>query len=166
MNIEPSNVLPVATTQAPKQVASDNNAAVLCSPALSQISRHGINFTPELNGKKTSTPFLSKLKSLHFESQSQGHEPNVALQEIQNIGVKRKRRLEDLFGDILDIEEEDFNTKKHKTEEERDLDIIDKIIEARKAFETQINPLKVTNFDRYEALHKFKKENLSRVIPK
>lgn len=91
---------------------------------------------------------------------------NGALQEIQNIGTKRKRRLEDLFGDIYDLEEEDVYLKKHKTEEERDLDTIDKIIEARKTFQTQINPLMKTNFDRLEALHKFKKDNLSRVIPK
>lgn len=92
---------------------------------------------------------------------------NGALQEIQNIGVKRKRRLEDLFGDIYDIEEEeDIYMKKHKTEEEKDLDTIERIIEARKTFETQINPLKITNFDKFEALHKFKKENLSRLIPK
>lgn len=91
---------------------------------------------------------------------------NGALEEIQNLGVKRKRRLEDLFGDIYDLEEEDNYMKKHKNDEERDLDTIDRIIEARKAFQTQINPLKVTNFDRFEALHKFKRDNLSRTIPK
>lgn len=117
--------------------------------------------------KKTSTPFTGKLKSLQFQSQSQDvFESNGALQEIQNLGVRRKRRLEDLFGDIYDIEEEDLNMKKHKTDEERDLDTIERIVEARKTFQTFINPLKITNFDRYEALHKFKKENLSKVIPK
>lgn len=115
----------------------------------------------------TSTPFAEKLKA--FQSQSQSQEvfkSNGALQEIQNIGISRKRRLEDLFGDIYDIEEEDVYMKKHKTDEERDLDTIQMIIEARKTFESQINPLKTTNFDRFEALHKFKKENLSRAIPK
>ena len=93
--------------------------------------------------------------------------PNAALQEIQNIGMKRKRRLEDLFGDIYDIQEEDdLNFKKPKTEEERDMDTIERIVAARVAFQSQVNPLKSTNFDRLEALHKFKKQNLSRVLPK
>lgn len=56
--------------------------------------------------------------------------------------------------------------KKPKTEEERDYDTILKIIEARKNFQTQINPSKKTNFDRLEALHKFKRDNLSKTIPK
>lgn len=134
--------------------------SMLSSPALSQISRDGAH----LNSKKTSTPFMTKLKAFEFDSQAA---PMSALNEIQNIGVKRKRqRLEDLFGDIYDIEEEDFNLKKHKTDEERDYDTIQKIIEARRMFQTQINPSKKTNFDRLEALHKFKKDNLSRVIPK
>jgi hypothetical protein len=138
---------------------------MLSSPALSQISRDGFAFTPAPTGnKKHSTPFLEKLKA--FPTQSQDSQNNGALNEIQNIGIKRKRRLEDLFGDIYDIEEEDIYMKKHKTEEERDLDTIALIIEARNAFQAQINPLKKTNFDRLEALHKFKRDNLSRSIPK
>lgn len=138
---------------------------MLSSPALSQISRDGLTFTPAPTGnKKTSTPFLDKLKA--FPTFSQDSQDNRALSEIQNIGVKRKRRLEDLFGDIYDIEEEEIYMKKHKTEEERDLDTIASIIQARNAFQVQINPLKKTNFDRLEALHKFKRDNLSRSIPK
>jgi hypothetical protein len=133
---------------------------------LSQISRDGFNFTPAPTGnKKTSTPFLEKLKAFPTQSQDE-FSTNGALNEIQNIGVKRKRRLEDLFGDIYDIEEEDNYLKKHKTEEERDLDTIANIIQARNNFQAQINPLKKTNFDRLEALHKFKRDNLSRSIPK
>lgn len=158
---------PVSSSQSPHPSGS-KSVTFLSSPALSQISKHGVNFTPELAGKKkTSTPFAAKLKTLQGQLQSQDvFESNGALQEIQNIGVRRKRRLEDLFGDIYDIEEEDASLKKHKSEEEKDLDTIQRIIEARKSFETQINPLKSTNFDRYEALYKFKKENLSRAIPK
>lgn len=165
---EPGNIAePVASTQN-TQRTSNKNSSILSSPALSQISKHGMNFTPELAAKKkTSTPFVEKLKSYQFQSQSQDVESsNGALQEIQNIGTKRKRRLEDLFGDIYDIVEEDNYLKRHKTEEEKDFDTIDMIIEARKMFQTQINPLMKTNFDRLEALHKFKKDNLSRVIPR
>lgn len=46
------------------------------------------------------------------------------------------------------------------------MDTIQKILDARKALETQVNPLKQNSYDRLEALHKFKKENLSRTIPK
>lgn len=130
-----------------------------------------MSFTPEQGGsKKTSTPFMDKLKVFQTkDSQStDGFEINSALQEIQNIGVKRKRRLEDLFGDIYDIaeEEEDNFLKKHKSEEDRDLDTIEKIIAARKTFQKQIHPLKNNTFDRLEALHKFKRDNISRIIPK
>lgn len=130
-----------------------------------------MNFTPEAGAsKKTSTPFLDKLKAFQPNDSEpmDGWESNNALQEIQNISVKRKRRLEDLFGDIYDIAEEDEDNflKKPKTEEERDFDTIEKIIAARKTFEMHINPLKKTSYDRMEALHKFKKENLSRNIPK
>lgn len=161
-------VAPVVSTQMTPASNNDKNISIISSPALSQISNHGMKFTPDLAlKKKTSTPFAEKLKSYDFYSQPQDLEGlNGALQEIQNIGTKRKRRLEDLFGDIYDIEEEDVLLKKHKTEEERDFDTIDKIIEARRTFQTQINPLMKTNFDRLEALHTFKKNNLSRVIPK
>lgn len=157
---EAVNVVQSASTQ--KSVASNKHESILSSPALSQISINGFNLTPELRGKKTtSTPFLSKLTKIQ-----ELNDENRAFNEIQNTGVKRKRRLEELFGDIYDIEEEDNFMKKHKTDEERDLDTIARIVEARRTFETQINPLKKTNFDRLEALHKFKRDNLSRTIPK
>lgn len=148
---------------------TSHQISVLASPALSQISRAGNAFTPAHAGnkKKTSTPFVEKLKSVQWETQSQDPPLNSALNEIQNIGVKRKRqRLEDLFGDIYDIDQEDIYVKKHKTEEEKDFDTIQRIIDARQTFQTQINPLKKTNFDRLEALHKFKRDNLSKTIPK
>lgn len=105
---------------------------------------------------------MDKLKSVNKED-----EENLALNEIQNIGIKRKRRiLNDLFGDVYDLEEEDFDAKKQKTEEERDMDTIQKIVDARKALDIQTNPLKSSVFDRLEALHKFKRDNFSRAIPK
>lgn len=119
------------------------------------------------NHKKTSTPFLEKLKQVEAKENS-APENYDALSEIQNIGVKRKRKLEDLFGDIYDLENEgdDIFTKKHKTDEEKDFETIAKIVEARKHFELQFNPSRKTNLDRYEFLHKFKRENLSTIIPK
>jgi hypothetical protein len=77
------------------------------------MSRHGTNFTPTPTGnRKTSTTFQEKLKA--FPTFQQDSQDKRALSGIQNIGVERKRRLEDLFGDICDIEEEEINMKKHK----------------------------------------------------
>jgi chromosome transmission fidelity protein 18 len=136
------------------------------SPALSQISRDGpFPFTPaprDVN-KKTSTPFFDKIKN--FEVPPKDPENDV-FNEIQNIGVKRKRRLEDLFGDIYDIDEDDANFKKPKTDEERDLETIQKILDARKAFVSIVNPLKRTEFDKLESLHKFKRDNITKTVPK
>lgn len=137
---------------------------------MSQISQEGrIPFTPAfLDPKKktTSTPFFDKLKSLDTLSDEPAGD---VFNEIQNLGVKRnKRRLEDLFGDIGDIEHDDDDNffKKPKTEEERDFDTIQRILDARKAFVSTVNPMKRNEFDKLEALHKFKKQNISSTIPK
>jgi hypothetical protein len=141
------------------------NSTLLASPALSQISRDGFTaFTPAQNklaNKKTSTPFLEKLR----QAEKVQIDENKALNEIQNFGVKRKR-LNDLFGDIYDIEEEEFDLKKQKTDEEKDFDTIQMILDARKVLETQMFPLKSNHYDRNIALNQFKKENLSSTIPK
>lgn len=143
--------------------------SVLTSPALSQISQDGrVPFTPaflDAKKKKTSTPFFDKLKSIEANSQ----QSQDVFNEIQNIGVKRKRRLEDLFGDICDLEDVDNDDnffKRPKTDEERDMETIDRILEARKAFISTVTTVNCNEFDRLEALHKFKKQNLSKTIPK
>lgn len=147
-------------------VKGSRKQSFLASPALSQISRDGpLPFTPAPRdpNKKTSTPFFDKLKN--FETQRSEPENDV-FNEIQNIGVKRKRRLEDLFGDIYDIDDDDANFKKPKTDEEKDLETIQKILDARRAFVSTVNPLKRNEFDKLEALHKFKKDNISKFVPK
>ncbi|KAL7044013.1 hypothetical protein ACKWTF_001745 [Chironomus riparius] len=166
---EPENVAaPIASTQ---KTTVRNDNTLLSSPALSQISRdeRHIPFTPSNNihkNKKTSTPFLEKLKAVDDEFDKIKSKNIDALNEIQNFGMKRKRKLEDLFGDIYDIEAEDAFFKKPKTEEEKDMETIEKIIEARKVFDLYLNPLKNSEFDRLEALHKFKKDNISKTIPR
>lgn len=168
---EPENVIkPVASTQ---KTTIQKDSSLLASPALSQISRDEklMPFTPSANfhnnvKKKTSTPFLEKLKSVAEEDFELKTNNNNALSEIQNFGTKRKRKLEDLFGDIYDIEVEDALMKKHKTEEEKDFDTIQRILDARKVFDSHLNPLKRNDYDRLEALHKFKKDNISRTIPR
>lgn len=91
----------------------------------------------------------------------------------------RKRRLEDLFGDIDDIIEEQelgkvyygFDTednarKKARCEEEIDLEMIGKILATRAANRTKaIDRSKRTKLEQLEALQKFKKQNLSESYP-
>lgn len=138
------------------------------SPQVSQIKRVGsrdsLVMTPAMKkpNRFASTPFSQMPSTSKEMDESCG-----ALSEIQNLGLQRKRKLEDLFGDIYDIgEDDDVLTKKHRSEEEMDYEMIEKILQARKAFEGQLNPLKKSSFDRLESLHKFKLANLSRSIPK
>lgn len=113
---------------------------------------------------KTSTPFVSN----KFESKKEMIRDKNAVNEIQNYG--KRKRLEDLFGDFYNFEPDEDDElmylKKQKTEEERDLDTIQRIVDARREFETHVNPLKNNHLNRYEALNKFKKENLSTTIPR
>lgn len=163
--LEPENAAPKPIASTQKSVGNDTTkTSVISSPAFSQISRAGPDFNR--TAVKTSTPFFQKLKALQPSESNEDVDNNRALTEIQNLGVKRKRRLMDLFGDIDDLQDDNLNMKKTKTEEEADLETIERIIEARKINQKEFNPLKNTNFDRHEALHKFKKENLSKVIPK
>lgn len=89
---EPENIQVPIVSKTQKSAANNKQVSILSSPALSQISRDGAHFTPAFaaNKKTTSTPFVEKLKAFQFQSQ----EPfaSSALNEIQNIGVKRKRQ--------------------------------------------------------------------------
>lgn len=122
-------------------------------------------FGAAVTGRAASTPFQRK--------QTDGLNRIDPLNEIQNLGLNtRKRRLANLFGDIQDIDDEnDFYDlenvyKKVKTEEERDMEIIDQILQARKKCHTHIHPLKQINIRRLEALNDFKMRNLSYTVPK
>lgn len=149
------------------------------SPALSQISfgstahqEGGVNRrlfgTPhpggDGNGRVASTPFAPQAASAQD-----------ILAEYQQLGLEnaaRKRRLEDLFGDIGDIDEEQVElnyqalAKKSRTEEEIDMEMIEKILAKRRVLQAQLNPLKNTNLDKLEALHRFKMQNLSYTLPR
>lgn len=171
----PQQLPRIASTQMSASNRPPSAMSLLQSPALSQISRDGLIYTPGPNGTKrpskfASTPFAPS-QPIHEKdpsaSSSQQHPQHIALNEIQNFAFNsRKRRLEDLFGDIYDIEEEDAVAKKCKSEEERDMEVIEKILEARKRFMEQLNPMKHSNLDKLEAFHKFKMENLSYCVPK
>lgn len=95
-------------------------------------------------------------------------------QEILRSGFgARKRCLEELFGDIEDIDDiddrglcETIIAKRQKTEEEIDFEMIERILELRKQRVVEVNTVRCNDLDRLEALQKFKDQNLSSSIPK
>lgn len=124
-------------------------------------------------GRIASTPFVRSAIAEH------GDDEQDANGEI-GAGATRKRRLEDLFGDIADIvDDEDTDhsnrdrlynafAKRARTEEQIDLEMIEQILERRKrrlaaAANTVTGALHV---DRLEALHRFKQQNLSYALPR
>ena len=142
------------------------------SPALSQIPK-------DSSKRYFSTPAsnFNRAASTPFPHDDDMPATSSALSEIQNLGInKRKRRLDALFGDIRDIEEEDHlpvlkdyfesNAKKVKNDEERDMHIIEQILEARKQFHLSEKPFQKPSIERLEALHRFKLQNLSYTIPR
>lgn len=95
------------------------------------------------------------------------NEPAVELQEMD---LRNKRRLErDLFGDIDDLFQnetyEDPIAKKARTEEERDLEMIEKIVETRRRLQENNRAIRKDDLARLKALHEFKRRNLSYTVP-
>lgn len=90
--------------------------------------------------------------------------PIRTIEEYTNIN-SNKRTVSDLFGDIRDIDFDDIQlpSKRPKTKEENDLDLIDKIIESRRLMRILAEPTKLQNNMKpgYKA-----KENLSLYIPR
>lgn len=97
----------------------------------------------------------------------------------QNPHQHRKRRLDDLFGNIDDILQEENRVqvfysedieenakKKARSEEETDKALIDRILAARAEFQARSSQLKKhSKLQELEALHKFKARNLSETYP-
>lgn len=77
-----------------------------------------------------------------------------------------KRTADDLFGDIADIDFDDLQlpSKKQKTEEELDLDLINRIVEGRKLKQMLLEPTKRLQ-SQSEPVYDTK-ENLSLNIPR
>lgn len=134
-----------------------------------------------------STPFYGKSSKIHrieevLEEVDEIEEipENEALNELQNVGTNRnKRKLDELFGedspkktydrDLVYSDDTYFDreVKKAKQVEERDLELIEKITEARKKTRDGKNPGSLQNhIDKLNALHDFKMRNLSYTIPK
>ncbi|XP_058819117.1 chromosome transmission fidelity protein 18 homolog [Topomyia yanbarensis] len=163
-------------TPAASQAKENNTDPPRASTSFSQYSRGQLD-SPHLSQINEDSP----LRSPAFSQIASTPFPSLAtaavdpLVEIQNLGLNpRKRRLDALFGDIQDIEDEGNEliycqpalTKKTKTDEEKDLELIEKILDARKRFQAVVNPIKSTGLDRAEALHRFKMQNLSYSYPK
>ncbi|XP_053958969.1 chromosome transmission fidelity protein 18 homolog [Anastrepha ludens] len=97
-------------------------------------------------------------------------EYNELAVEYQGVGLRNKRRLErDLFGDIDDLYQnetyEDPIAKKARTEEERDLELIAKILETRRRLQECNKAVRQDDLSRLRALHDFKMRNLSYTVP-
>lgn len=186
-NINPTKPTNSSTTVKPTQTKSPrpgtSKSFFQNSPALSQISQEHLS-QQHVNRRLFGTPNPQQYQQNHriastpfptSASQSSLHLTNIA-SSSQNPPVSSKRRLEDLFGDINDIIDDDdpFNyndnntmlAKKSKTHEEIELEMIDQILTHRKQLRMTMNPLKKTNLDKLEALHEFKKRNLSESLPK
>ncbi|XP_053674908.1 chromosome transmission fidelity protein 18 homolog [Anopheles nili] len=149
----------------------------LASPALSVITRGSSTAHKRL----FDTPGPSSLAVAHRGGVRAASTPfpgatesRNALQALQQVDVNpRKRRLDALFGDIHDIEEEEpydqlvySSQKKSKTEEEQDMELIEQILEARQRYNAVVNPSKPSLLSRAEALHRFKMDNISLEPPK
>ncbi|TDG42801.1 hypothetical protein AWZ03_010776 [Drosophila navojoa] len=96
---------------------------------------------------------------------------NAAAEQLQELGLKanNKRRLErDLFGDIDDLYHESYEdpmVKKARTEEQRDNEAIERILELRRKMRESSKTVRQDEVSRLRALHDFKMKNLSYEIP-
>lgn len=80
--------------------------------------------------------------------------------------ISNKRTAEDLFGDINDIDFDNIElpSKRQKTEEENDMDLINKILEGRRLKQLLIEPESCGNINRRNNFDV--KENISINIPR
>lgn len=87
------------------------------------------------------------------------------VEELLTPATSNKRTAEDLFGDIgdIDFDNVEMPTKKQKTEEENDLDLINKILESRRLRQLLLEPSRA----QAEAKPLFDtKDNISLNIPR
>lgn len=96
---------------------------------------------------------------------------NAAAEQLQQLDMRNpsKRRLErDLFGDIDDLYHESYEdpmVKKARTEEQRDNEAIERILELRRKMRETTKTVRHDEVSRLKALHDFKMKNLSYNLP-
>lgn len=182
-----SDSMPSTQPGPSRTVGKSANSFFQNSPQLSQIT---MSSQPEENtgrvakrlfgsAKMSSTPFHSTrhapdlintpgmpMLSQIVEEEAAVPEPNI-----------RKRRLDELFGDLTDIPDDDFETdnipilngmaKKTRTEEEIDTEMIELILIARAENQAKSQRTGRPNrMEQLENLRKFKAQNLSQSYPK
>ncbi|XP_053610811.1 chromosome transmission fidelity protein 18 homolog [Plodia interpunctella] len=92
-----------------------------------------------------SSPIQNKTKPVQDAVESLPLTPNLPAEEdISLTPVSSKRTADDLFGDIDDInfDEAELPSKRQKTEEENDMELINRIIESRKLKQMLLEPLR------------------------
>ncbi|XP_037047401.1 chromosome transmission fidelity protein 18 homolog [Bradysia coprophila] len=148
----------------PVQLPSCSSSSIVDQP-IRQLNRKLFDSPYPTNPRTSSTPFSNAPAMPTTSTQLS--------QEIFRSGFgARKRCLEELFGDIQDIDDiddrniETIIAKRQKTEEEIDLEMIERILELRKQRVVEVNAAKFDDLDQLEALQKFKEQNLSSSIPK
>ncbi|KAG4072740.1 hypothetical protein HA402_001852 [Bradysia odoriphaga] len=149
----------------PVQLPSSSSSSIVDQP-IRQLNRKLFDSPYPTNPRTSSTPFSNAPMMPTTSTQLS--------QEIFRSGFgARKRCLEELFGDIQDIDDiddrnmcETIIAKRQKTEEEIDLEMIERILELRKKRVVEVNAAKFDDLDQLEALQKFKEQNLSNSIPK
>ncbi|CAH2043297.1 unnamed protein product, partial [Iphiclides podalirius] len=129
---------------------------------------------------KRSLDFSTNFKNNYQDSNILNHEAakkddtitlTPSLQSMEDVltppsNVSSKRTVEDLFGDINDIDFDNIElpSKRQKTEEEKDLDMINKILEGRRLKQLLIEPASSANVKKKVNFNV--KENISINIPR
>ncbi|KAH8412062.1 hypothetical protein KR222_007977 [Zaprionus bogoriensis] len=165
------------TPGAALHAAAYQEQSMLHSPQFSQISfgsapshvNRKLFGTPRgpPAGRGCSTPLQRMPAIAEAEAAASG----CAAAQLQEVGLssKQKRRLErDLFGDIDDLYHESYEdpmAKKARTEEQRDNEAIERILELRRKLRETSKTLRHDDVSRLKALHDFKMRNLSYEIP-
>lgn len=160
------------------EMENQNESDVNIFPSTPGTSR-SINMTPFRPASSIDSPLMSQINQNLVDSSLRGGKrfastpfpgPSTSRDALQGAG--RKRRLDEIFGDIGDIEEEEPEItnepyKKVKSEEEKDLELIEMIVIARQKLHSQMLVTgKRTNIEHLDAIRAFKMQNLSYTVPK
>lgn len=158
-----------------------NNSQLSQIPANDTVNRRlfGTPINSNVSNRLASTPFPSNVvdspHSYHFRFDDEEFENNLPATELH----PRKRRLDDLFGDIDDIiqeerpaqvfyavDTEENAKKKARSEADQDNALIERILSARaEQLARNNNFTKQSKLQQLEMLHKFKARNLSETYP-
>lgn len=173
-----------------KDMPNGENSFFENSTQLSQIPRNDTEVSRRLFGTPLPTNHSNRVASTPFTG-NRVDTPNLHRfrlddDEFENNGPvpmselnPRKRRLDDLFGDIDDIVQEENRAqvfysedmdehvkKKARSLEEQDQALIDRILSARSELQKRTNNyMKQSKLQQLEALNKFKLRNLSETYP-